>query len=115
VKFLLPIEFGYLNKSVRQSLLPQVNNQHQSSLMALTSPSMTSAPVVNDILLHLVGGYESTAAAAAAAAAADYGANDSLENIATGVFASTDKAKKHFSLIVKSNKSSALDELKFKG
>lgn len=99
VKFLLPIEFGYLNKSVLQSLLPS-NHSQQSSLMALTSTA-SSSTVVNEILVNLLGGESSTMT--------EFNPNDSIEN-GSGV----DRAKRHFNLI-KATKSMSLDDLKFKG
>lgn len=110
MKLLLPIEWGYLNKSVRQSMLPApLLSHHQSSLMALTSAPVTSASV-NEILSQLVGGWEISGGGLASV---EFNVNDSLENGSVAP-SSGDRAKRHFNL-VKSNKSLSLDELKYKG
>lgn len=114
VKFLMPIETGYLNKSVRQSMLPPPSHAQQSSLMALTSVSSSGhLNAVNEILLQLLGGElaSSSAAAVGSGGLSDFttNPNDSIENGTSG-----ERVKRHFNL-VKSNKSMSLDELKFKG
>lgn len=111
MKFLLPIETGYLNKSVRQSMLPPPSHTQQSSLMALTSVSSSGhSNAVNEILLQLLGGELAMTGAAGTGGLSDFSnPNDSIENGANG-----ERVKRHFNL-VKSNKSMALDELKFKG
>lgn len=114
VKYLLPIETGYLNKSVRQSMLPPSSHVQQSSLMALTSlGSGQPSGGVNEILLQFIGGGESGSSAAALLGGGDYSGNDSIEN-ANGTSGGGDQVKRHFNLI-KSTKSMSLDELKYKG
>lgn len=121
VKFLLPIETGYLNKSVRQSMLPAAALHHQqSSLLALTtsSSSLGHPSGVNEILLQLIGGELVNTAANMSSGGvggmlSDF--NDSIENgRGSGDGTGAERVKRHFNLI-KSTKSMSLEELKYKG
>lgn len=118
VKFLFPIECGYMNKSVRQSLLPLPNHDHQSSLMALSSTRTASelpSNDINDILLYLFTGSDVDCGLAATTSIQNdfMNPNDLLENGGSGI-AGVERAKRHFNL-VKTTKSPSLEELKYKG
>lgn len=116
VKFLLPIECDYLNRTARQYILP-VSNQDQKtavdtagSLLSLTSSSKladfgASSSSVNDILLNLLNSDNQCPSVLN-----DYGAN--LDSIASNA---NSNAKKHFNLVKTSKSISIIDDLKYRG